>query len=120
MSGFWTLPIELKQKLKTMDQLTLIEIFEHANGWRWHVAIEEWKPDGWENMEAYEYGGVIKATVKKLYNLATGRKTRYYYIHPICEYIEYLVPEKEIFRHHHTVRLGRTEEEFERWWDRYH
>ncbi|HBF65888.1 MAG TPA: hypothetical protein DDW34_09265 [Clostridium sp.] len=76
----------------------LAELWNEANGWRWPEDLGV-KPEGWEDMSTRQKGKVLTPIVKK---------------------IEKMIGEKELLRYHHLFNLGRSNEEFERWWETEH
>ena len=67
------------------------------NRWEFPTELIHLMPEDWSN---WNYG------------------TKHDFIRGIMRHLAELVPEKERMRFHHRVNLGRTEEEFEEWWNK--
>lgn len=83
---------DLIDQMPTSDK---IKIAHHLNLYEW-LDILPGKPEGWEAMSYEE---------------------RSEWIHPIYRYIEGQVSKKALSRYWHINELGRSEQEFNDWWD---
>ena len=88
------------------SQEQLCEAYNALNHWEWYDGFGE-KPSDFDNMIWYR-----RTFFEKLFHV----QSRWDYIHPLCNAIRNIVPEKELLRYHHIHNLGRTNEEFETWW----
>lgn len=93
--------------LKSFSQDELCEIYHNVNEWRWDDRLGD-KPEGFDSLPDFNW---------RLRHKIARRKTKEEIIGPVFREIKKLVPEKELLRHHHIVNLGRTNEEFEKWWE---
>ena len=100
---------EALKKIPTFNQAELCEIYSNANSWGWDERLGE-MPDEFYKLPEYNW---------KLLHMFIRRRTRYDYIHPICEAIRAIVGEKELLRYHNVHNLKRTNEEFEQTWNRW-
>lgn len=73
----------------------LPEVWNRINRFEWDTRLGE-MPNGWENMSLLERHQATK---------------------DICSCIESRSSSKELLRYHHKVELGRTDQQFEDWWD---
>lgn len=73
----------------------LPEVWSRINHFEWDTRLGE-MPDGWENMSILEKHQVTR----DIYSCIESRSSR-----------------KELLRYHHKVELGRTDQQFEDWWD---
>ena len=86
---------EICEALDGMSFEERVKICHHLNGWRW-IDILPGKPDGWENMTQDE---------------------QFLWTEPICSYIESGVGQKALLRYYHKTECGKTDQEFEDWWE---
>lgn len=82
--------------VRSIPRRDLTRILYELNSWNWPEELGE-APEGWESMTIDE-----KADHPKF--------------RAICSELENEVSEKAFLRYHHTNNLGRSEEEFEDWW----
>lgn len=83
------------EELEEIPNSTLVRIGHALNGWEWLDELPG-KPDGWEDMSIDE---------------------KFVWTMPICDSIKQSVGEKALSRYFHTTELGKTDREFEDWWD---
>ena len=93
-------------ELKEFSIKELCEIYYNLNCSRWDDRLGE-KPKKWDKMPTY------KTPLFRMFI-----KTRYEIIIPIMVAIKRIVSQKELSRYHQIHRLGRTEEEFQAWYDK--
>lgn len=86
---------EITLQLDELPHSTLVRIGHHIGGNVWIDDLPG-KPDGWDDM---------------------SEEQKNKWSHPIYNYIEGSVGNKALLRYFHTTELGRTNAEFEDWWD---
>lgn len=91
--------------LSSFSKDELCEIFDRINSWQWDERLGE-EPKNWDNMRRHRkwYQNPFKTTRGKI-------------IKPIMLEIECRVGNKCLLKHHHLHNLGKTEEEFQEWWE---
>jgi len=92
--------------ISKFSQEELCEAYDIMNSWGWYDKFGE-KPEGFDNMPNYR-----RTLMEKVFHVPTKED----YISSFCMAIVEAVPEKELLRYHHIHNLGRTDEEFEKWW----
>lgn len=90
------------EKLKSFTTGELCEIDNTLNGWGWDDRLGE-KPEGWDNLPRFDERDKVI--------------TKDTYVSPILRSIEVIVTKKALFRWHYINNLGKTNQEFEDWWD---
>lgn len=88
--------LEASEKVKAIPKSSLVRIKDEMNHWNWPEELGE-APAGWEAMTMDE-------------------KFKHPKFRAICSELDSHVFEKASLRYHHIHNLGRTEEEFEDWW----
>lgn len=73
----------------------LPEVWSRINHFEWDARLGE-MPDGWENMSIPEKHQVTR----DIYSCIESRSSN-----------------KELLRYHHKVELGRTDQQFDDWWE---
>jgi hypothetical protein len=87
--------IKISEEIKKIPHEKLLRIYDAMSRYIWSDDLPS-KPEGWEEMSFAE-------------------KDKW--SHWIVKSIEQELSRKTILRHHHTHNLGRTEEQFNDWWD---
>lgn len=93
-------------RVATYEKEVLCEIYERTNSFQWDDRLGE-KPEKFDVLPDYN---------SKWWHIFR-KETKWKFTHPICEAIRVLVGEKELLRYHHVHNLGRTDEEFEQFWN---
>lgn len=83
------------RRLDDMSNNDLARIGDALNGYEWPDDLPG-KPEGWEEMNFDE---------------------RDPWVEPILHSIKDQLGQKALLRYHHKVNLGKTDQEFEDWWD---
>lgn len=96
---------QIKKQLNKFTTEELCSIYNNLNYWKWDERLGR-KPDNFEHLPDYQ---------KKRYGISKDT-----YITPIIKEIRRRVSEHDLLRFHHINNLGRTEKEFEEWWDAEH
>lgn len=102
-------PKEVLCKILELSMEELCEVYDSVNSWKWDERLGE-MPENFESLPVYN---------TKWYHKLFKRKTRYDYVHPICEVIRMIAGDKELLRYHHIHNLNSTNEEFEKFWNRW-
>lgn len=104
-------PVDVTETLLALegkDTETLARWDNILNEWEWPSDLPG-KPNGYDDMVWW-------------YGLDDERRgtlpTRHDYIYPIAKAIGSMIGEKDSLRWHHIHNLGRTNEQFELWWER--
>jgi hypothetical protein len=94
-------------KMYGLSDQELIEVDDTLNGWDWDERLGP-EPEDWKRLPWYKHNifGFNKKHVKTRLNI----------VDPLMHYIETKVSRKAILRYHHVHNLGRTEQQFEDWW----
>ena len=101
-----------KQKLFQIPESEWPSIYDTLNGWGWDGRLG-YKPSDWEEMEDFK---TKKFLWIQTYSPDRKARTRHSVVAPIVESIRNVVGEKALMRYHHTHNLGRTDQQFEDWW----
>lgn len=96
-------------KLKTIPYDELPAVYSNLNRWEWDERLGK-KPVDWDDLEKFHHKRFSYKEDKRT-------KTKHKIIAPLIASIEYRVSEKALFRYHHVHNLGRTDQQFEDWWD---
>ena len=88
--------LEASEKVKAIPKSSLVRIKDEMNNWNWPEELGE-APEGWETMTLDEKFDHPKF---RAINLE----------------LDCRVSKKASLRYHHIHNMGRTEEEFEDWW----
>jgi hypothetical protein len=83
---------------------TLARWYNEFNCWKWPSDLLDLKPE-WYEIEGNGYP-------PQIYRCAA-------YIRPLMRAIDDKIGHKECLRWHHLHNLGRTDQEFEQWWQGY-
>lgn len=94
--------------ISKFSQQELCEADDVLNSWGWYEGFGE-KPEGFDDMPDYR-----RTLKEKIFHVPAKED----YIFPYCAAMNRIVPEKELLRYHHIHNLGRTNEEFEKWWSK--
>jgi len=100
-------PREALLRIAELSKDELCEIYDNANSWKWDRRLGE-MPEGFESLPNFNW---------KWYHSLFRRKSKEIYIGPVCEAISKIVGEKQLLKYHHLHNLGRSSEEFERFWN---
>ncbi len=87
--------LEIIDKVERLPFAQRVKITHHLNSYKWIDELPG-KPEGFEKMSIDE-----KAA----------------WVSPICQYMSKLIGDKALLRYFHITELGRTDQEFEDWWD---
>lgn len=87
--------LQIINHLDKMSTPDVVKIGHHLNKWEW-LDILPGKPDGWDEMDFEE---------------------KHKWASAICAFIDMRVGEKALLRYFHTTELGKTDDEFEDWWE---
>ncbi len=98
--------MKAKYNLSQFSELELCSIYNNLNFWNWDSRLGK-KPKRWDKMYNFKY---------KFYQKIIPIKTKSCFISPILKEIRQIVSEKELLRYHHINNLGKTDYEFEIWW----
>lgn len=94
------------QKLALCNKEILCEIYQKVNSFQWDSRLGE-KPEMFDSLPEFNW---------KWYHIFR-KETKWKYVRPICQAITAIVGEKELLRYHHIHNLGKTDEEFEQFWN---
>ena len=89
--------LNICKQFERMSNSDLIRIVEAMDEYEWPEEVPG-KPDGWEAMSLSD---------------------RHMWTGPIIQYITMRVGNKANLRHYHKTKFGKTDQEFEDWWDSY-
>lgn len=103
------------EKIKALSNQDLIEIHDTLNCWKWDDRLGK-KPEDWDTMPHFKNS----FCVLNFHKISKKAKTKHNIIKPLMECIELTIPQKAILRYHHLHNLGRTEQQFEDWWQSEH
>lgn len=87
--------MDMKKILSGVPVSEYPRIWNELSFWEWPPELGE-APSGWEEMNLNEKHEIIK---------------------PICEYLDVVVGRKGLLRYLHTTKFGKTDQEFDDWWD---
>jgi len=101
-------------ELNKVPENEWMSIYDNLNDWTWDDRLGE-KPDDWDTMRHVKYRKILWHT--SFYFVNHKARTLCNIICPIQDYVESCVGKKAILRYHHIHNLGRTNQEFEDWWE---
>ncbi len=101
------------KSLREIPEQEWPEVYDLLNSWNWSSKLGI-APTDWNTMPSWSNRKFLGLTI---YQEDRRTRTKNKIITPIMRCIELKIGRKAILRHHHVHNLGRTEQQFEDWWD---